>query len=209
MSNNHTHDYGWTSNNYPESCNYITPEILKILNNMGVERVADIGSGNGSLCAELAKNNFYCIGIEYDKGGVEVSKKNYPAINFYNLGVQDDAASLINKEGKFDAVVSTEVIEHLFSPHLLPLFAQKILKPNGKLIITTPYHGYLKNILLSIFNKWDSHHTPLWEGGHIKFWSRMTLQKLLEKNGFKVVEFQGAGRVPFLWKSMIITAVKI
>jgi len=74
------------------------------------------------------------------------------------------------------------------------------------LVISTPYHGYIKNLALSVFDKWDSHHTPLWHGGHIKFWSRKTLTQLLEDNGFKVIGFSGVGRIPYLWKSMILIA---
>jgi 2-polyprenyl-3-methyl-5-hydroxy-6-metoxy-1,4-benzoquinol methylase len=110
--------------------------------------------------------------------------------------------------GRLDAVVSTEVIEHLFSPHLLPIYAFKVLNSKGYIILTTPYHGYLKNLLLSLFGKWDKHHTPLWHGGHIKFWSRATLTQLLSENGFKVIGFSGVGRVPYLWKSMVIVAQK-
>jgi hypothetical protein len=86
------------------------------------------------------------------------------------------------------------------------MFARKLLPVGGYLVISTPYHGYLKNIALSIFNKWDKHHTVLWHGGHIKFWSRKTLTQLLQDNGFEVVGFVGAGRFPYLWKSMILVA---
>ncbi len=44
--------------------------------------------------------------------------------------------------------------------------------------------------------------------GHIKFWTRRTLTALLEEQGFRITHFIGAGRVPFLWKSMIIAAVR-
>ena len=74
--------------------------------------------------------------------------------------------------------------------------------------MTTPYHGYLKNLALSIFGMWDYHHTALWHGGHIKFWSRATLTKLLNENGFDVIEFHGVGRVAYLWKSMLLVARK-
>jgi hypothetical protein len=73
-------------------------------------------------------------------------------------------------------------------------------------IISTPYHGYLKNIVLSITGAMDKHFTVLWDGGHIKFWSRKTLTSLLEEQGFHVDKFIGCGRVPYLWKSMIIQA---
>ena len=73
-------------------------------------------------------------------------------------------------------------------------------------MLTTPYHGYLKNLALSVFGKWDAHFTSEWEGGHIKFWSRATLTNLLGNAGFEVFEFSGVGRVPYLWKSMILVS---
>ena len=68
--------------------------------------------------------------------------------------------------------------------------------------------GYLKNCALAISGKLDAHFTALWDGGHIKFWSRRTLTALLQEAGFQVVSFRGAGRCPWLWKSMLIAARK-
>src|SRR5262249_37524354 len=78
----------------------------------------------------------------------------------------------------------------------------------GHLIISTPYHGYLKNLFLALTNSWDAHLSPFWDGGHIKFWSYKTLSRLLNESGFRIVRFIGAGRLPFLWKSMIVVAQK-
>jgi hypothetical protein len=83
-----------------------------------------------------------------------------------------------------------------------------VLKPGGYLVLSTPYHGYLKNLALSLTGKWDFHHSPLRDGGHIKFWSRKTLTELLETEGFHVTDFIGVGRIPYLWKSMVIVARK-
>ena len=200
-------EYGWGSLCEPKSCGYITPRVLRILDVLKAKRVCDIGSGNGALVIKIQEAGYYVIGVEYDKQGVAISQKNYQGINFYNLGVQDDPTQILSQEGRFfDVVISTEVIEHLFSPHLLPIFARQLLIGGGYLVISTPYHGYLKNLVLSLFNKWDKHHTPFWRGGHIKFWSRKTLTQLLEDNGFQVVDFYGVGRLSWLWKSMILVA---
>ena len=75
-------------------------------------------------------------------------------------------------------------------------------------MVSTPYHGWLKNVAIAVFNKWDAHHTLFWDGGHIKFWSRATLSKLLEEVGFEVIGFHGCGRAPYLWESMIIVGRK-
>ena len=208
LTDNVVKNYGWSSANGPQSCGYIAPRISSVLKELNAKRVLDLGSGNGALCAYLAKQNYQMIGVEYDKEGVDVARKSNPDLVFYNFGVQDDPALLAAQESAFDAVVSTEVIEHLFSPHLLPIYASGLLKSGGYLVITTPYHGYLKNLALALFGKWDKHHTVLWHGGHIKFWSRSTLTQLLEESGFQVTDFSGVGRVPYLWKSMVVIARK-
>jgi 2-polyprenyl-3-methyl-5-hydroxy-6-metoxy-1,4-benzoquinol methylase len=202
-------NYGWNSEEAPCSCNYIVPEILKLLAQLKVKRVLDLGSGNGNLCFEMSKSGVEVVGVEYDRQGVAIAKSNYAGIPFYNFGVQDNPSELLIQEPLFDAVVSTEVIEHLFSPHLLPIYAAKVLKQDGILILTTPYHGYLKNLVLSVLGKWDRHLTALWHGGHIKFWSRETLSELLRQNGFQVTGFTGVGRIPYLWKSMVLIAQKL
>ena len=199
--------YGWASTSAPDSCAYVAPTVLRIVRALGARRICDVGSGNGALAAAARDAGLYVVGVEPDGDGVARSRERLPGINFHNLSVEDDPAVVLQSEGRvFDAVVSTEVIEHLYRPRLLPVFARGLLEPGGHLLVSTPYHGYLKNLALSGFNRWDAHHTPLWDGGHIKFWSRATLTRLLEENGFQVVAFYGAGRLPWLWKSMILVA---
>ena len=82
------------------------------------------------------------------------------------------------------------------------------LKPGGSLICSTPYHGYVKNLLLSLAGKWDTHADPLWDGGHIKLWSRKSLGRLLSEAGFEDLSFKGVGRLPWLWMTMVMKAKK-
>lgn len=203
--------YGWETGHVPQSCGYLSPAVIGILkrhSHPGIS-VCDVGSGNGVLVGDLIHAGYRAVGIECDSEGVQIACRAYPGVPFYNLGVQDDPAVVTSEQGKFEAVISTEVVEHLFSPRLLPRFAGGLLIDGGLLVISTPYHGYLKNFALSLMNKWDFHHTALWDGGHIKFWSRATLTSLLESEGFKVIAFEGVGRLPWLWKSMIVVAKRL
>jgi len=206
MTVENTPDYGWQNAKSPHTHVYLSEPIRRILISEGIESLIDLGCGNGNLCAKLKSNSISIVGLEPSKSGYEIATQAHPQIQFYHLGVQDSPSTILQNHAPFQAAVSTEVIEHLYTPSDLPNFARQILKANGLLIITTPYHGYLKNLLLSIFNKWDDHHGPLWDGGHIKFWSRATLSKLLENNGFEVVSFSGLGRFPWVWKSMMLVA---
>jgi 2-polyprenyl-6-hydroxyphenyl methylase/3-demethylubiquinone-9 3-methyltransferase len=78
----------------------------------------------------------------------------------------------------------------------------------GTAILSTPYHGYLKNLLIALTGRYDQHHNPLWKHGHIKFWSIDTLQTLLKESGFVDVRFERVGRIPPLAKSVIAVARK-
>jgi type II secretory pathway predicted ATPase ExeA/2-polyprenyl-3-methyl-5-hydroxy-6-metoxy-1,4-benzoquinol methylase len=199
--------YGW-SDARPPSCDYLGPRVFEVLDALRARRVLDLGCGNGVLCAELARRGYDTVGVERDAGGVAAARRLDSRVRIHQLGVDDDPRALLREEAPFDAVVSTEVIEHLYAPHRLPQFAHACLRRGGHLIVTTPYHGYLKNLALSVLDHWDQHHTPLWHGGHIKFWSRRTLTQLLQEHGFEVVGFSGVGRVPWLWKSMVLLARK-
>ena len=85
---------------------------------------------------------------------------------------------------------------------------ERLSAPGGLVIVSTPYHGYLKYLAIALPNRWDAHHCPWYDGGHVKFWSRRSLTQLLEQNGFRVVDFVGVGRFPWLWNSMVLVAIK-
>lgn len=200
--------YGWAGAADPHSCAYIAPAVIERLRQLRVNKVLDLGAGNGRLCDDLSRSGLKVVGVEVDADGIDAARTAFPTIPFYHHGGEADPRDVLLNEGEFDAVVSTEVIEHLYSPHQLPAYARSVLRTGGYLLVTTPYHGYLKNLALAVSGRWDRHFTALWHGGHIKFWSRATLTELLEKNGFRVVSFAGIGRARYFWKSMMLVAVK-
>ena len=196
--------FGWTDPKEEWLHDYINPTILKVLKKLPVKKILDLGCGRGTLVHGLKNIGYETVGCDIDQEGIEIARKG--SGTFFILGVYDDPAPLGPEP--FDCVISSEVIEHLYSPEHLPKFADKVLKTGGYLIITAPYHGFIKNLLISLFNMWDSHLDPVWEGGHIKFWSRPSLTSFLELRGFNVLKFYGVGRISFLWKSMIFLCQK-
>lgn len=75
-------------------------------------------------------------------------------------------------------------------------------------IISTPYHGYLKNLAVIAAGRFDHHFDPLWEGGHLKFFSVPKLRELFIDAGFDRYEFHRIGRVPILAKSTLAVVYK-
>lgn len=181
---------------------YIWPVLLEILGEYPSTRkdVFEIGSGNGATANMLAQRGYRVIGIDPAIEGVEIARRNFPNATFHLGTAYDDLAG---KYGTFPIVISLEVIEHCYSikTYLGTMF--RLIEPGGLGIVSTPFHGYWKNLALSLADKWDSHHDPLWEGGHIKFFSEKTLTKALLGAGFADIAFRRAGRIPIVAKSTI------
>lgn len=170
-------------------------------------RVLDLGCGNGALAEQLQQWGYRVTGIDPSASGIEEARKRCPTSVFHQAIADPTEISRLDLNS-FDLVVSTEVVEHCYAPRLWASAAFMALRPGGLLIASTPYHGYLKNLALAASGKLDAHFTALWDGGHIKFWSRRTLTSLLAEAGFEPVAFRGAGRWPWLWKLMLIAARK-
>ena len=198
--------YGWASSEAEESHRYLLPTVTSLLRLYNIHSVIDIGTGNGATLPFWLQQCDKVAAIEPDQEGFEMAKANAGA-DVRRLGAGDQLPP--EWQSAFDGAISLEVVEHLFDPHQLVESCFHCVRPKGHLIISTPYHGYLKNLALAFAGKWDFHHHPLRVGGHVKFWSRKTLTELFEKRGFRFISFHGVGRVSYMWKSMILVFEKI
>ena len=135
--------------------------------------------------------------------GVQISRDNHPTLKVFQGSAYDDLAKLY---GTFPVVISLEVVEHVYSPRLYADTLFSLVEPGGFAVISTPFHGYWKNLALALTGKMGNHFTALWDHGHIKFWSIKTLSTLLEDAGFVDLHFKFVGRFNLLANSMICIA---
>lgn len=193
-----------------ESDRHLADFLTRIIEKMNnIERICDLGCGNGYIARRLSDLGYQVTGIDASESGIEIARKAYASdrVEFICMEVKDIVSRKCLHD-KFDLVISSDVIEHLYRPADLLQSAYRLLKPKGQLLIGTPYHGYLKNLLLSLLNKWDAHHTVNWDCGHIKFFSVKTLEVAIVNNNYDIRKFYFYGRAPFLWKNMICHARK-
>ena len=173
----------------------------------GIKRICDLGCGNGYLAAKLAALGYEVTGVDASTSGIETARRNCGQARFV-LSEVDGQLDQVIETGTFDLVVSGDVIEHLYRPTDLLETASRLLRHDGQILISAPYHGYLKNLALSLSGKMDAHFCALQDGGHIKFFSVKTLSKLIEQQGFTDIRISFFGRAPWLWKNMICHARK-
>ena len=191
------------------SHNYLVPALLEELASLELStdhrQVFELGCGNGSVAGVLTRLGYQITGVDASAQGIDQGKRRYPQLNLH-LGSAYDP--LADTYGTFPVVVSLEVVEHLYAPRLFARSLFDLVEPSGTVILSTPYHGYWKNLAMALTGKLDHHFTALWDHGHIKFWSIGTLRLLLQEAGFHSIRFRRVGRVPALAKSMIAIAKK-
>jgi SAM-dependent methyltransferase len=178
-------------------------DLVKGLEN--VNSICDLGCGNGFMAGQLARLGYEVVGVDASESGIAIARQNFPKASFVHASVDANLCAT-TALGEFDLIVSSDVIEHLYCPSDLIEAAVSLLKPNGHLLIGTPYHGYWKNLALSLSGKMDDHFTSLSDGAHIKFFSVKTLSDLLRRYHFTNLNFKFYGRAPWLWKNMICHA---
>lgn len=199
-------EYGWRDSEAPNSASFLDPIVLDELARCvrAPGRIIELGSGNGAFARKLARLGYDVTAVEPSGDGVAQARRSAPDLRVIQASVYDNLQAVVGAD--FDVAISTEVIEHLTKPKELFARASELLKPGGSLILTTPYHGYLKNLAFSVLGVWDRHFHVHWEGGHIKFFSNQTLTNMARPYGFTTPRFRGAGRLPYLWKSTVMIA---
>ncbi len=179
---------------------YLFPVLLKILAERPAGPIFELGCGNGTTAAMLQGRGYEVTGVDPSVSGIEIAHREFPQCRLEPGSSDEDLRA---RFGTFGTVVSLEVAEHVYSPKLYARAIFDLLEPGGIAIISTPYHSYLKNLALAVSGKMEGHFTALWEGGHIKFWSRNTLKTLFDDAGMDEIAFYRVGRVPALAKSMV------
>ncbi len=134
------HFSSYTSYTEPEDLkrlNFIVTQVQKEIGSTG--KILDVGCGNGNISLALASLGYQVKGIDISEESVQKARGRS---TFENLSFEaQNAEELTATEERFDAIVCSEVLEHLNQPEGLASVLSVLLKPTGVLIVTVP-NGY-------------------------------------------------------------------
>lgn len=165
-------------------------------------QVLDAGCGTGEFVAFLHDLGFQVTGVELSEAAVTKARKRYLDADIRVASLEEP---LPFTDAVFDVIWCTEVLEHMFDVHSTLAEFNRVLKKGGTLLLTTPYHGLVKNLAIVLLG-FDRHFNP--EISHIRFFTQATLARCLKRAGFVPVSWQGIGRSWPLWKSFFVEARK-
>ena len=139
---------------------YIWPALKTILDKQVIRdrRAFDLGCGNGATANMLYELGFDVTGVDISETGIASGRRSFPCLKLHVGNVYDHLAEAY---GQYPLVVSPEVIEHCYDPRGFCKTFYDLISPGGIGILSTPYHGYWKNLAISLLGKWDDHLTVL------------------------------------------------
>jgi len=166
-------------------------------------RVLDYGCGRGGATHRLCEAGYLVDAIDLSEEVLALAAGYEPRATY---AVIDGEQQLPFADAEFDACFSSEVIEHVFDIRSYLAEIRRVLKPGGRLLITTPYHGVIKNLAIA-FRDFERHYNPY--HGHIRFFTRASLARCLDDHQFRVERWVGIGRVWPFYKTMYVSARRI
>lgn len=157
-------------------------------NNLNNCNVLDVGCYDGTFLLGLEGKNIKLYGLDASDYAVETCKKKgiYAKQYFF-----DDKEPFPFKTDTFDYVVAGEIIEHIYDTDYFLKEIRRVLKPKGKLLLSTPNIASLGRRIYLLLGK-----NPIIElspneddsSGHIRYFTIESLSRLLNKNKFRVIE---------------------
>lgn len=107
------------------------------------KNVLDIGCSQGIVCLLLGCEGFHCIGVDNEEEAIKYAKKELAkeeaAVQKRVEFILAEASELPFDDNSFDTIILAQVMEHLVHPEKLLRESKRLLKENGRIIITVPF----------------------------------------------------------------------
>ena len=164
------------------------------------ERVLDLGCGAGRFTGALRDAGADAIGVDIADAALTRARRNVPGADFRRF---DGAIPL--RHGEADLVWCSEVLEHVPDTISLLTEIRRVLRPEGRVLLTVPDHGRLKRTLIALTH-FDAHYDP--QGEHLRFYTRRSLTRALRATGFADVGLRPLGGPPLLRQAIAARAIR-
>jgi SAM-dependent methyltransferase len=151
------------------------------------EHILDAGCGEAFFTPQLARRANRTRACDSSSNQVAINVDVHPSINFF---VQDLTAPIAAESKSFDVVWSSDTLSQVINPALALNEFHRILKPDGKLLITVPYHGFSKNLFIALF-KWEKHFDVTQP--EVRFFTEKMIIQLVKRVGFREIQVESNG----------------
>lgn len=164
---------------------HLSKSHIKMIELVGSDKqVLELGSSTGYLTKIMTNNNCTVDVVEIDKE--DIMKAQDFARSVFLGSIEDEAITKKITES-YDVVLAGDIIEHLARPDKFLQFIKTKIKPNGKLVLSTP------NIAcweirrdLFFYGQFNYQESGILDKTHLKFFTYHSIQALLNRSGFNI-----------------------
>ena len=157
--------------------------------------ILDIGCGSGALGKFIKENinpKASITGITYSENEAVTARERLNSVIVADLNTFD-----FNTLGKFDLIICSHILEHLFNPSSILNSLQGNLTPAGKILIALPNILYWKQRMKFIKGHFKySKGGGLMDDTHFRFFDWTTAQDLIKENNFNIIDSTAIGNFP-------------
>lgn len=196
-------DY-WQNKEVLEDFSYKWPAIKRFIPQEIKINILDFGCGKGRILQEIIKinPNASITGVDVSKTAIKYTKGKFKKCKFIKI---NDGEKLPFRNNCFDFIIALDVLEHVYDTQNAFKELSRVLKPQGKILISVPYNGLIKNMIITLFF-FEFIFDP--RSPHIRFYTKRTLLHEIKSAGLTPIKFGYFGRFYPLSKGMFCLCEK-
>jgi len=154
--------------------------------------VLDVGCSSGDLARRLVERGATVIGIDTDEQAATEAR----AVCERVLVGDVETMELPFPDESFDVVLCGDLIEHLHDPEGFLSRVRPLLRPGGRLVLTTPNVANWAMRIGLLAGRWRYTDRGILDRTHAHLFTKKTLEQTLERAGYRVVAFDVTAPVP-------------
>jgi 2-polyprenyl-3-methyl-5-hydroxy-6-metoxy-1,4-benzoquinol methylase len=182
----------------------VTGKYLLVANRLRPRsEVLEIGCHTGAFSRYLMAQGHSVVGLDYDESAVGVARD--AGVDARCLDITEPRA-MSALDGRFDAILLMDVLEHLPKPEGVLSRIRTLLKPQAQVLITGPNVAYWRMRLSLLMGRWRYEETGIMDRTHLRFYTAETWAGLVRQAGYEIVDLTPAesmipleGRMPRIW----------
>lgn len=150
------------------------------------QKILDVGCGEGFQAIEIAGLGNKVWGIDIVEKPKHESAMQQYICHDIGTGLRPIADRLT--ENQFDKILLMDIIEHLPRPELVLQDCLKLLSPKGQVILSLPNVANITIRLGLLLGQFNYAERGILDKTHLRFFTRKTARKMIEKSGFEIVK---------------------
>lgn len=148
------------------------------------KKILEVGCADGTnliyFCEELGISKDSAVGVDLCKSpAVEDAQ-----FRFYHQSAEQFVAE---SDERFDLILLSDVLEHIYNPWLLLLGIKRLLTQRGHLLVSVPNFQNVRYMGALATGDFLYTQTGLFDQTHIRFFTHKSLNTVLAQSGFSVV----------------------